>query len=93
MRLKQKEIDIIKSNIFNIFGENEIYLFGSRLNNDKKGGDIDLFVISKEKTNSFEKKIKAIAKLKRLLNKPIDIVVHKNFDRLIEQEALNGKKL
>jgi endonuclease/exonuclease/phosphatase (EEP) superfamily protein YafD len=33
------------------------------------------------------------AKLKELLHKPVDIVFHSNFDRVIEEEALKGVRL
>jgi predicted nucleotidyltransferase len=91
MRLSNKEITIIKKIITDIFGESTIYLFGSRLDNNKKGGDIDLFIIAKD--SSLEQKIKAIVKLERALYKPVDIVLHKNFNRDIEKEALKGEKL
>ena len=90
MRLKQKEIEIIKDTIFEIFKDSKIYLFGSRIDDTKKGGDIDIFIVPQDTNNLFEKKLKALAKLKNKLHKPIDIVVHKDFDRLIEQEALRG---
>jgi predicted nucleotidyltransferase len=93
MRLKEKEVAIIKNIITEIFGDVKIYLFGSRLNMHKKGGDIDLYIITKDTTNLFEKKIRALAKLKMNLFKPIDIVIHKDFNRPIEQEALKGKIL
>jgi predicted nucleotidyltransferase len=88
MRLKEKEIVVIKDIIANVFGEAKVYLFGSRLDKSKRGGDIDLFVVAKEAT--FEQKIKALAKLKRALYKPVDIVLHRDFSREIEQEALRG---
>ncbi len=88
MRLKKQEVEIIKETIANIFGEATIYLFGSRVQHNKKGGDIDLFIVAKE--NSFKQKIEALAKLKRALHKPIDIVLHRDFNREIEQEALRG---
>jgi len=88
MRLRKKEQNIIKDTIYSIFGEVTIYLFGSRLDESKKGGDIDLFVISDNAT--FSNKIKALSKLKMLLHKPVDIVLHKDFTRDIEKEALKG---
>ncbi len=91
MRLSNKEISIIKKIITDIFGESTIYLFGSRLDNTKKGGDIDLFIISKDST--LEQKIKAVVKLERALYKPVDIILHRDFDRDIEKEALKGEKL
>jgi len=93
MRLKEKEILVIKETIANIFGEATVYLFGSRLDMSKKGGDIDLFIVAKDRSNLFEKKIKALARLKNRLFKPVDIVVHQDFDREIEQEALRGEIL
>ena len=88
MRLDDSEKETILSVVNDIFGESEVCLFGSRLDSAKKGGDIDLFVIAKDRSNLFEKKIKALSRLERLLCKPVDIVVHKRFDRAIEQEIL-----
>jgi len=92
MRLSNNEIKTIKKVILNVFGESEIKIFGSRLI-DKKGGDIDIFVIPKKRENLFKKKIKASAKLENLLFKPVDILVHYDFDRDIEKEALKGKSI
>ena len=93
MRLSEKEIETIKSEIYKNFGAATIYLFGSRLQDDKKGGDIDLFVISKGRSNLFEKRIKTAAKLERALSKPVDIVVHRDFNREIEKEAMMGERI
>ena len=49
MRLDKKDADVIVSTIENIFGTVKVYLFGSRLDDDKKGGDIDLFIVSEQK--------------------------------------------
>jgi len=91
MRLTEKERKTIKDIILEIFGESEIRIFGSRLNENKKGGDIDVFVIPKNRENLFKKRIKAAAKLENLLFKPVDVVVHYDFDREIEKEALKGE--
>lgn len=88
MRLETYEKDIIVDTVNNIFGHAKVALFGSRMEHTKKGGDIDLFVVPLEKTNILEKKIKVLAKLERLLHKPIDIVIHKDFERPIEKEIL-----
>ena len=93
IRLTDFEIKTIKELAKNIFGECEVYIFGSRVNLSKKGGDIDIFIIPKEKTNLFEKKIKLASKLENLLGKPVDVVVSKNRNRPIEQQALKGVKI
>jgi len=92
LRLSKKEIEIIKKTVFEFFGESEIYIFGSRLK-EKKGGDIDIFVVPKDRSELFKKKIKTIVKLERILYKPVDIVVHYDFNRDIEKEALKGIKI
>jgi len=91
MRLTEKEVKIIKDIILDVFGESEIRIFGSRLNENKKGGDIDIFVVPKNRENLFKKRIKAAAKLENLLFKPVDVLVHYDFDREIEKEALKGE--
>ena len=93
MRLSKKEIKIIKENTKNIFGECKIILFGSRLDDNKKGGDIDLYIIPQNKDNLFEKKLKLKAVLEDVLFKPVDIIVAKDENRLIEKEASKGVEL
>ncbi|HFU77888.1 MAG TPA: nucleotidyltransferase domain-containing protein, partial [Epsilonproteobacteria bacterium] len=44
MRLLQSEADAIKSTFLALFHSGKIYLFGSRVDDSKKGGDIDLFL-------------------------------------------------
>jgi predicted nucleotidyltransferase len=44
MRLSINDINIIKVNILNIISDAKIILFGSRVYDEKKGGDIDIFV-------------------------------------------------
>jgi predicted nucleotidyltransferase len=46
MRLSKYEIKSIKQAFNQIFNDGEIYLFGSRLIDNIKGGDIDLFIIN-----------------------------------------------
>jgi predicted nucleotidyltransferase len=92
MRLKDYEIKLIKKTIKDYIKDAKIYIFGSRLNDNKKGGDIDIFIITNEKIKlSTKAKIKFF--LEEKLFKPVDLVFHKDFNREIEKEALNGKEI
>jgi predicted nucleotidyltransferase len=87
MRLKENEIIQIKQSFESVFQTGKIYLFGSRIDDTKKGGDIDLFLEIEDKTNLFEKKIKFLAKLKiKIGDQKIDVVFNEDENRLIEKE-------
>jgi len=56
MRLTSEQITIIKNNVRCLYGNNsQVYLFGSRTDDDAKGGDIDLFIESNQKTTLMDK--------------------------------------
>ena len=46
MRLKTFEVAAIKDAVYEFDQEAKIYLFGSRADDAKRGGDIDLFILS-----------------------------------------------
>jgi predicted nucleotidyltransferase len=93
VRLKKRERELVKKILSEIFGECEVYLFGSRVDDAKSGGDVDLFVVPRDRENLLSKKARAKLRLEYRLHKPVDLIVHENFERLIEQEALRGIKL
>ena len=95
MRLDKNDKNIILSTVESIFGNGKVYLFGSRLDEQKKGGDIDLYFVLQEHSNLFEKKIKFLSRVKRELGEQkIDIVFNTDNTRLIEKEAIQwGIKL
>ncbi|MFZ2889266.1 nucleotidyltransferase domain-containing protein [Sulfuricurvum sp.] len=95
MRLSVKYKQVIKKYFYEFFQNGEIYLFGSRVDDSKKGGDIDLYIVLKEHTNIFEKKLKFLSRIKRELGEQkIDIVFNTDSTRLIEKEAIQwGIKL
>jgi predicted nucleotidyltransferase len=88
VRLSPGYQKIIKAETLNVFGvDASVFLFGSRMDDSKKGGDIDLFIQTDDKDGLFEKKLRFLAKLKRQLGEQkIDVVFNEDEGRLIEQE-------
>ncbi len=93
MRLSNHETELIKNKVQTIFGDAFIYLFGSRVDDKKKGGDIDLYIISKIQDDLFRKKLRLKTLLEDVLYKPVDIIVATDKERLIEKEAIQGIRL
>lgn len=58
MRLSEKEKQSIKDVILELDSEALIYLFGSRVHDEKKGGDIDLLILSSKITEKNRRQIK-----------------------------------
>lgn len=78
MRLTQQTRQIIRNTVAEIFGlEARVKLFGSRLDDKARGGDIDLLVELPAITAEVERKtVQLAARLQlRLGDQPIDILV------------------
>ena len=56
MRLSKRVINILQNNITKSFGNVDIYLFGSRTDDNKRGGDIDLAIDAHISKQEFRKK-------------------------------------
>ena len=56
MRLKSSEVSAIRSTILKLDPGANIFLFGSRVDDAKKGGDIDLLIISGRLAGSKDKR-------------------------------------
>lgn len=79
MRLTKKEILAIKENILGFDEDAKIFLFGSRLDNRAKGGDIDILVISEK--IGFSEKIKIKTGIfKEIDEQKLDLVIKKDFN-------------
>lgn len=88
MRLSKQYQNTIKKYFIEFFGDGDIYLFGSRVDDSKKGGDIDLYLVIDNHFELFEKKLKFLSRIKRELgDQKIDVVFNLDSNRLIEQEA------
>ncbi len=93
MRLKNVEQAAILSTVKCLDGNARVYLFGSRVDDAKKGGDIDLLVMSDRLTNDDKRKIKI--KLYELLGEQkIDIVLAADdSDPFVKLALATGVKL
>jgi len=56
MRLKPNEVAAIKTTILNLDSDADIFLFGSRTDDSKKGGDIDIVILSRRLTTGDDKR-------------------------------------
>ena len=90
VRLNDYEIKAIKDIAEEVFGKGtKVFLFGSRTDPTKKGGDIDLYIIPTDRKDLFDKRIKFLSKLKlRIGDQRIDLVLQEDPKRLIEREAM-----
>lgn len=89
MRLTNEERRLIKKAFFEIFGKGKICLFGSRVDDTKRGGDIDLYIVPENKDGLRKKKIDFLVKLDEYIGEQkIDVVIAKDSRRLIEKEAI-----
>jgi len=89
VRLEEWEINEIKRSLREVFGENaKVYLFGSRIDDKKKGGDIDLFVEADNIDYEKEKEFWILLQ-ERLGEQKIDIIYNRD-KFLIEKVAKKG---
>lgn len=100
MRISDIEHKLIVDSAKQIFGDDVIvYLFGSRVDDQKKGGDIDLYIepsLNYDSKDILAKKINYITDLQlKIGDQKIDVIVYdKNIDRLIYKVAVEeGVKL
>lgn len=78
MRLSKNQIEVILRTVREVFGvEADVKLFGSRANDDARGGDIDLLVEMPTIVVEPERKtLQLVARLQlRLGDQPIDVLV------------------
>ena len=82
IRLTNKEVAVIKRAGRELLGESvKIYLFGSRVDMSKKGGDIDIFIES-DKDISLEERLNFLATLERDgIRRKVDLVVKTPFKK------------
>ncbi len=76
MRLNNEEQESIKRIIAKAFGSDaQIFLFGSRADDSKRGGDVDLYVVPAQRDDLYMKRVTCLGQLERALLYPVDLVV------------------
>lgn len=96
MRLNVEEQTAIKRIVAETFGDDtEVRLFGSRVDDSKRGGDVDLYVSPVSSGDLYMKRVNCLGALERLLPYPVDLVVaDPEVGRAIDRIALKtGVKL
>ena len=89
MRLNKKDIQSIIQVAKEIYGESvEVYLFGSRTDNEKRGGDIDLLIRTTSEKKGVLARIRMVARLKQLLGEQKIDVIGDHEESLVAKEAL-----
>jgi len=92
LRLKNEEINVLKNSLNSLARDAKLYLFGSRLDDSKKGGDIDLLVVSPKLTKRHLRNIR-LDFFKQFGEQKIDIVLDdgsfkKIFNKIIFKKAV-----
>lgn len=88
MRLSKRVLHIIQEGIKSSFGDVNVYLFGSRTDDRKRGGDIDLAIDAHISKEDFRKKKSLFFSLliKRDFDYKIDLVNFNTKDELLHNE-------
>jgi predicted nucleotidyltransferase len=74
MRLSEGEVDVLKKSIKQLDSKAKLYLFGSRTDISKRGGDIDLLIISNKIKRKNTRKIR-LDFFQKFGEQKLDIVV------------------
>lgn len=95
MRLQSREIQTILRVAKEIYGDGvKVYLFGSRLNNEKRGGDIDLLIRTEGEKKGVLARIRMISRLKHYLGEQkIDVIGDHEENSVVSEALENGLQL
>lgn len=92
MRLTPDQTSFIKHAIAEHFGSGaRVWLFGSRVDDARRGGDVDLYVEPEANDSLFDRRVHCLAELVGGLPYPVDLVVaESNASRPIDRVALKS---
>lgn len=77
MRLHPEQVEIIRRAAQDAFGQDaDVWLFGSRVDDSKRGGDIDLLIRPKVTAALLTRKVRFLGQLARQLGeRKVDVVI------------------
>lgn len=89
MRLTSAQVELLKNKIRAYIPEAQVYLFGSRVDDTQKGGDIDLLVLADRRLSFDEKFAVKLAFYQQFGEQKIDIIsFSRNDETTFKQIAL-----
>lgn len=74
MRLTARQIDIVRATVQDVARGADVWLFGSRLDERRRGGDVDLLVRSKPPLDLL-RRARLKYQLEQALGLPVDVTV------------------
>ena len=88
MRISDKTANVLTSLAKKYFGAGApVRLFGSRINDNVRGGDIDIHIIAPNST--FRDEISFLAEVEQQLDERVDLRVLRDSKLLIDEIAIN----
>ncbi|QOY54052.1 nucleotidyltransferase domain-containing protein [Candidatus Sulfurimonas marisnigri] len=92
MRLSKEEITLLKNKLYELSSDARLYLFGSRVDDTRRGGDIDLLILSDKLRKKDLRKLR-LSFFEKFGEQKMDIVIDDGtltnpFTKLIFQKAV-----
>jgi len=91
MRLDVVERKALKYALGEFTGD--VYLFGSRVNMKKRGGDIDLLLIPDKKTSSLKMALKVQARYFSQCEQKLDVIVYDDKDPFCREIIKSARRI
>ncbi len=92
MRLSKREIEVILQVAEDIYGTDvKVYLFGSRVDDSRRGGDIDLLVRTTSAKKGILERVRMASRIKSLIgDQKIDIIGDYEDNQVVREVLKNG---
>lgn len=92
MRLSKREIEAILQVAEDIYGTDvKVYLFGSRVDDSRRGGDIDLLVRTTSAKKGILDRVRMASRIKSLIgDQKIDIIGDYEDNQVVREALKNG---